>query len=92
MNDSLPARRSQFSLRALLILMAVVAAILALFFGRSTDRRDLPIGRYQVVVDKNGDPMMFDTATGQGWKRLDGGNWYELPVPKGVPADSSAAD
>ena len=89
MSDSSAPRRSQFSLRTLLVVMAVVAAMLALFYGRSATR-DLPAGRYQVVLDKEGNPMMFDTATGQGWVRYSGGGWAVLPVPKGVPADASA--
>ena len=90
MSDPAQSPRFQVSLRTLLLLMLAVGVVFALFF-RANDRRDLPVGRYQVVVDKDGDPMMFDTATGQGWARVSGGDWYELPVPRGVLAGKNGS-
>ena len=62
----------KFHLRDLFWLVLLLAVVLTAVLWRQRDV--LTVGRYQQFLDKNGNLVTFDTATGQRWVEYGPGN------------------
>jgi hypothetical protein len=74
-----PKPRFQFGIRTLLEIMAVVAFVLTVIYGRSSSGAS---GRYQMTTAgrEHSQVLVLDSKTGKVWTRhFTAGSWTELP-------------
>jgi len=72
-----PRSRFQFGIRTLLEIIAVVAFVLAIIYGKSTPVADT--GRYQIVAGPK-EVFFWDTKTGNVWANRNGA-WLRSGIP-----------
>jgi hypothetical protein len=69
--------KPQLSIRTLLEITAVVAVILAIYFGRSSGE----VGRYALFQSEKGAVLLLDTRIGQCWWKASDGTWHDSVKP-----------
>ena len=83
--------RLQFGIRTLLELTFAVAVVLAFMYWRKPQKANQSMGRYQLHIDPTefDRQMIFDTQTGEGWRRSPGHtDWYRLQMPPRPPEEN----
>jgi hypothetical protein len=69
----------------------IVAAILAVVYARRPPAPPAPpatpqVGRYQMVIGSDGDPILLDTATGESWYHAkNSASWFKLGPMRSAP-------
>jgi len=71
----------KFSLRDVFWAVLMMALSLGWWVDRTVRKAPPVAGRYQMLLDKDGNPVVVDTATGESWMNPRIGPWVRRRPP-----------